>query len=270
MQVGIGSYTFFWAVTYGRVDAFGLVERARELNVGVVQICDNLPLERLSRDELDRLAAQETIIEVGTRGSLPELLRRYLAIARMLRSPIVRTVLDAAGDEPSIGEAIRRLREVAGEFADAGIALAIENHDRFTARDFLTILDGVDSPALGICLDTTNSFGALEGPDVVIDALAPRAANLHVKDFAIRRFENMLGFTIDGRPAGQGRLDIPRLLGVLLAAGRDVNAIVELWMPPEADVELTLAREAAWAGASVEYLRPVVETALKAAGVSRK
>lgn len=30
-----------------------------------------------------------------------------------------------------------------------------------------------------------------------------------------------MGFTIEGRPAGQGRLDVPRLLGELRRYGRD-------------------------------------------------
>ena len=31
--------------------------------------------------------------------------------------------------------------------------------------------------------------GALEGPDVVVDTLAPHVVNLHVKDFDVVRFE---------------------------------------------------------------------------------
>ena len=111
---------------------------------------------------------------------------------------------------------------------------------------------------MGICLDTVNSFGALEGPEVVVEALAPYTVNLHVKDFIIRRANHMMGFAIEGTPAGQGRLDIPWLLERLRAAGRDPNAIIELWTPPEPDLAATIAKEDAWARESVAYMRSVL------------
>ena len=68
-----------------------------------------------------------------------------------------------------------------------------------------------------------------------------------------------MGFAIEGTPAGQGRLDVPWLLGELKAAtNRDFNAILELWPPPVADIENTVQKEAAWAVESVNYLRTLI------------
>jgi sugar phosphate isomerase/epimerase len=120
------------------------------------------------------------------------------------------------------------------------------------------MVEGVDSPNLGICLDTVNSFGALEGPEAVIEQLASFAVNLHIKDFTIHRPEHNMGFIVEGCPAGQGRLDIPRLLEQIKAAGRDPNAILELWVPPENTVDDTIAREQEWAEISVRYLRTLI------------
>ena len=53
-------------------------------------------------------------------------------------------------------------------------------------------------------------------------------------------------------------LDIPWLLGRLREMGRDPNAIVELWTPPEDDVAATIRKEAAWAERSVAYLRGII------------
>ncbi len=106
-----------------------------------------------------------------------------------------------------------------------------------------------ESPRVGICLDTVNSFGALEGPAVVVENLGPLTVNLHLKDFAVRRAGHKMGFTVEGTPAGDGRLDIPWLLGRLRELGRDPNAILELWVPPEADLEKTVAKELEWARA---------------------
>ena len=107
---------------------------------------------------------------------------------------------------------VRTIRPVLPELHGAGITLAIENHDRFTARQFAQIVQQLDSPAVGICLDTVNSLGALEGPDAVVTALAPWVVSLHVKEFCIRRADHQMGFIIEGRPAGQGRLNVPWLL----------------------------------------------------------
>jgi sugar phosphate isomerase/epimerase len=144
------------------------------------------------------------------------------------------------------------------EFANAGVVLAIENHDRFKVKTLVDILDRIDSPNVGICLDTVNSFGAGEGPEVVVAALGPYVVNLHVKDFTIRRHRHMLGFEVEGMPAGRGMLDVPWLLERLQAFGRDPNAILETWPPPEATIPETITKEDAWVRESIQYLRTLI------------
>ena len=58
MRLGVGSYTFVWAVGVPGFEqpqqpltAAKLLELAAELGIGVVQIADNLPLDRLSGAE---------------------------------------------------------------------------------------------------------------------------------------------------------------------------------------------------------------------------
>ena len=182
-RLGISSYTFAWSIgvpghpVSDPLDVFGLLNRAVELGVGVVQVADNLPLDRMPSASLDRLkhcADERSVrIEVGARGILPDYLQRNLEIARMFGTPILRTVIDTADHKPPVDEVIELLGGVLPRFADAGIVLAVENHDRFSTTDFLRILETLDSPSLGICLDTVNSFGSCEGPQVVVDALGP-------------------------------------------------------------------------------------------------
>ena len=126
-------------------------------------------------------------IEVGTRGIDPEDLQRYLRLATRLGSPFLRVVIDTAESHPTEDEVARTMRGDHAPLRGCGRrVLAIENHDRFTVRQLVRILERVDSPSVGICLDVANSFGALEGPEVVVETLAPWAANLHVKDFVVR------------------------------------------------------------------------------------
>lgn len=265
MRLGISSYTYTWAIgvpghsPVDPVDAIGLLHKAAQLGVGLVQFADNLPLDRLSWTELDRFqqAASEigVSIEVGTRGVAPDHLRVYLALAERFRSPIVRVVVDTADHHPSEREIVASLRAVMPDYERAGVCLAIENHDRFQARALPRLLEQIDSPSVGICLDTVNSFGALEGPEVVVAVLGPWVVNLHIKDFDVARPDHKMGFVVEGRPAGQGRLDIPWLLDTLRELGRDPNAILELWTPLQGTLAATVDLEDRWAAVSVEYLR---------------
>jgi sugar phosphate isomerase/epimerase len=268
MRLGISSYTYTWAIGVPGsppahpMDALGLLLKAADLGLGLVQYADNLPLDELSYSQikrLDQMALERSIgIEVGTRGVAPNHLLTYLSLAERFGSSIVRIVVDRADHHPSEAEIVASLRAVMPDYERAGVCLAIENHDRFRARALTRLLEQIDSPSAGICLDTVNSFGALEGPEAVLAELGPWVVNLHIKDFTIGRPEHKMGFTVEGRPAGQGRLDVPWLLETLCGLGRDPNAILELWTPPQEDLAATIALEDRWAAVSVEYLRQVI------------
>lgn len=264
-RLGISSYTLTWTVGVPGhpvdvpLSPWGLVEKALALGVTLVQFADNLPLDALTPQEVTQLAAHAATagvaLEVGTRGIDPTHLRRNLAIAVAVGSPILRVVIDRGGHEPPPDEVVATLRSLLPEFAAAGVILAIENHDRFHTATLAAMLAALASPWVGICLDTVNSLGALEGPAAVVAALGPSTVNLHVKDFAIRRVDHQMGFVVEGRPAGAGMLDIPWLLDTLAAQRGPCSAILELWTPPQTTVAETVALEAAWAEESVANLR---------------
>ena len=264
MRLGISSYTYGWAVGAGddrpadAMTATSLIDQAVRMGVGVLQIADNLPESTFtpaSIAEIARHARQSGVaIELGTRGSAPDHLRRFIALARQVGSPILRVVTDKGGDEPSEAEIAERLAAVGEDCRAAGVVIAIENHDRLQSVALARIV--AQFPAhVGICLDTVNSFGALEGPEVVVETLGPYAVNLHLKDFAVVRYPSMFGFRVEGRPAGAGMLKTPWLLGRLRAFGRDCNAIIELWPLQEATPAESIRKEAEWAEASVHTLR---------------
>jgi sugar phosphate isomerase/epimerase len=245
------------------LSALELLERAQAKGLHVVQFCDNLPLTSLTAKELDQccaFAAEHGIgIELGTRGASDSAnLLSYLELAHRVGSPFVRLVVDANGDHPTPEETITRLRPIVARYADSKVQLALENHDRFPCRTLARIVEELGSDHVGICLDTVNSFGALEGPEMVIEMLAPYTLNLHIKDFTIERLASQMGFIVNGCAAGQGRLDVSWLFERLRTAGRDPDAIIELWTPSGPSLEETLARENLWAEQSVRYLRQFI------------
>lgn len=243
------------------MDGLAFVHRAAELGLHLVQIADNLPLDKLSASEFDALIHETQqlgiAVEVGTRGIAPDHLRTYLQIALRFQSPILRVVIDTKDHHPNPGEVIKGIKAILPEFEQAGVKLAIENHDRFKVGTLVQIIESIDSGFIGICLDTVNSLGALETPDRVVDVLGPYVINLHIKDFLIRRADHNLGFVVEGTPAGWGILNIPGLLKCL--GDRDFNAILELWPQPEPTIQATIDKEAAWVSQSVSYLRTLIK-----------
>jgi sugar phosphate isomerase/epimerase len=267
MRLGISSYTFNWAVGTGihkppnPMTAIDLIDRAKEMRVGVLQICDNLPQSTYTADSVAAIAAHARqrgiAMELGTRGCRPDDLRRFIAYAHTLGSPILRVVTDKDGDEPSVEEVIARFASLAGDCRQAGVVIAIENHDRLKVKQLAAIAAALPD-SVGICLDTVNSMGALEGPEVVVETLGPYTVNLHLKDFAVVRRATLMGFQVEGRAAGQGMLDIPWVLAKLKSFGRDCNAILEMWPPAEATLERSMALEVEWAESSIRTLRRLI------------
>lgn len=268
MKLGLSSYTFGWAVgvrgfePLHPLDEQGLLDKCGEHGVKLLQIGDNLPLHTLDEGRLERLAKRardEGIeLEVGMRGLSRERFLSYARISRALDAKLLRVVIDDAGFHPSPAEIIELLRAVM-PLSD-GITVGIENHDRFAAATLRKIIEEVGSDRLGVCLDTANSLGAGEGLDTVLRELGPLTVNLHLKDFAIARVNHLMGFTVEGRPAGKGFLDVPRLLQQFSITSRCQTAVLELWTPPEASLEDTIAKEAAWAGQSVAFLKSFFST----------
>lgn len=269
MKLGIGSYAYAWSIGVSGypqpslpMDAVELVRRAAAYGVRLVQIADNLPLDALSEPALEGLLAEAVrlgvSIEVGTRGIQHDHLLRYLELARRCQSSILRVVVDSRDHHPEPTEVVKRLHTLLPAFESAGVRMAIENHDRIKVRQLVEILYALDSPAVGICLDTVNSFGALEDPARVIAELAPHVVNLHIKDFRVRRVDHNMGFVVEGTPAGQGMLHVPALLESL--RGRRFNAILELWPAPDANADATAAKEDAWVRESIPYLRQYIPT----------
>lgn len=265
MQLGISTYTYTWGfgvpgmIPESPLDHFILIDKASKYALKVVQIADNAGLQMFTHSETESLRkyaeGKGIRIEVGTRGLRSANIEAHLVIASLVKSDILRIVLDEPGFEPSVSEAITTIREFLPELRKRKIRLAIENHDRLKCREFVEIVKATDPDWVGICLDSVNSMGAGEGLEEVIRALSPFTINLHLKEFIIRRPEHKMGFIVEGCPAGNGMLNIPELLNSINHYGKCRSAILELWTPPAESLQETINREAEWAEKSISYLK---------------
>lgn len=256
MQLGLSSYTYGWAVSAG-LDEIALIERTRDFGLHRLQIADNLGFAAFSNSRLDELLArvrgEGIVLELGARRLTLENARQHLQLCRRLDAKFLRFVADDANYHPSPRELEAVLREIAPELDE--ITLGLENHDRFGAKTLQKLIENIADSRVGICLDTANSLGAGEGLGEVLEALAPLTVNLHIKDFTIRRVPYLMGFEVEGAPAGAGLVDVAALLERLKPFARCDSAIVELWTPPEKEGAATREKEAQWAAQSVAYLK---------------
>jgi len=265
-RFGISSWSYPWAVGVRKgprpvkiMSALDLVEQAHKLDVGILQIADNMPLENLpweSMIKLKRTASELGVkIEIGTKGTKKEHLHKFLEIAQFLGTDLVRVLPAIFGKRAALSEVESNLRAVLPEYEEAGIMMVLENQEAYMAAEFKELMEHIDHPNLRICLDLANALGAMEGPEYVMQELGPWCGNFHFKDVVVVRGETVMGFTVEGRPSGQGDLSLPWALKQLKGFGVEHSTIIELWPPWQGSIEETTALEKKWVEESVAYMK---------------
>jgi sugar phosphate isomerase/epimerase len=141
---------------------------------------------------------------------------------------------------------------------DHGVVLALENHIDLTADEMVDVVRTLDSPWLGVCLDTGNNLRLHEDPLVVAAKLAPLARATHVKDIGVRPGDPKDFAFWPSVPLGKGIVDIGRVIALLREAGyKGLLAIeVDFLHPDHGDEDRAVA-------ASVKYLKGLLATGRK-------
>jgi sugar phosphate isomerase/epimerase len=204
--------------------------------------------ESLRRQVIEKARANDLYIELGGAGidsalsgkSTAELVERWkpmFPLAAEVGSPVLVTglgtwpwegrVIQEAGrtlaDQIAGGIAtLRALRSMAEEW---GVAVTI--HTSFnTAAEYVRIMEAVDSPQIGLCLDTANSFLVLEDPVDFARQVAPWVHSTHFKDSIIHLQEEGIRW-LGGSLLGRGTVDLPAIAEMLYRANPDCNLTIE-------------------------------------------
>lgn len=277
MRLGINSYTYMWSIGFqganpayptksaspaSPLTAQGLLRKARDLGVSLVQTGPNLPLDKLPQADLEDFIQTAKnwgiTIELGTRGLDYEHLVGQIALAKRIGAGLIRTLPEIGGSYTSQARLIPPLvRQILPILELEGVRLAIEN-GRLPAADLRAALDELHSPHVGVVLDMVNSLAVPEGWKEVTLLLAPHTMCVHYKDFTIKRLWHMMGFICEGAPAGQGLVETEWLLDALKLSPYDFNVIIELWPPEQPDLARTISLEQQWAVESVSFLRKYI------------
>jgi len=145
------------------------------------------------------------------------------------------------------------LKKVVPAAQDHGIIMAIENHMDLTADQMVDLIGTLDSPWLGVCLDTGNNLRLHEDPVAVAAKLAPLARATHIKDLGVLR-GNPKDFAFwPSVPLGKGLVDLVQVLSLLKKARyKGLLAIeVDYLHPDFGDEDSAVAK-------SVKYLKSVL------------
>jgi len=267
MRIGIGTWTFGWSFGipgYPQPETpmtlFDLLDKAKELDVSLVQMGENVPLEKLDENLLNEISARARKmgidLEVITFGTNSQILKRFLEIAKIMNSKMVRTYTLSEEVERGLQWIVDNIKSVIKDYEKEGITMLLENHEEIAAVDLKTIIEKVGSENIGILLDTGNSYGIGEPLNYITEVFLPYIGEVHVKEFTIKRMEHKLGFEIFGVPIGEGRINIDWLLKTLIDNGKkDVHLIIEQWTPFTRTLNATLRLEHQWAVKNVEFLK---------------
>lgn len=124
------------------------------------------------------------------------------------------------------------LREAAFVAERRGILIGLECHQQYsrTPDGLDRIYNLVDSPAIGINLDTGNAYLAGQDPYTWLERTVERLVHLHAKDITVEHSEAERG-QVTGTPVGcacgDGVIDWARVIEICRKAPRDVVFSVE-------------------------------------------
>jgi 3-oxoisoapionate decarboxylase len=213
----------------------GFIAIATELGAKVLEIYDPW-LRALSDDDLralhDRLAALG-MTPVVSSGLMMGPFESALRSARALDAKVIRYGLTTVlcGDRHALGdkwaELVAQVRAALGDRGprahDAGVTLAIENHQDFGSEELANFCEG--ARGVGICLDTGNTFPVAEAPLDFTRRVAAHVRHVHLKDYRVQFTDE--GYRLVRCAIGDGAVPIAAMLDILAARGDRLTAVLE-------------------------------------------
>jgi sugar phosphate isomerase/epimerase len=196
-------------------------------------------------------------------------LNEAIATASALGADIVKVSMDLVRPRPLAASRFHpRVKEQMKSFAGqlkasapaaeaAGIRIAVENHCDSFSEEILWLLDLVDHPAVGACVDTVNALMVMEDPMQAIANLAPRAFTNHFRDDRIEM--QRYGFKLTGAAVGEGDIDMKRAYEIIETESsmRRINIETEMEIPLD-NMEQALRMEKETIRRSIRYCREVL------------
>ncbi len=246
MKVGIDSYCFhrYFGEVYGhqtpppqRMTVFDFLDFAKDLNVDGVSLesCffpshDNAFYDdlkaRLDGYGFDRVYAwgHPDGLEAGRNEDAFHDMLKSVEYAARIGASVMRICASSftfrlEPHAPQMEKLVPWLKEGARVAESWGIRMAAENHIDYTSSEWLELLERVDSPYMGLNLDTGNFLRLLDDPIEGSRKLADRVYATHIKDLKPVRGVNVgEWYFFSSTPVGDGLVDNQQLAQILYDA----------------------------------------------------
>jgi 3-oxoisoapionate decarboxylase len=290
MLLGLHTYSFYlhgigqaWAdfkLPWPRqMSTFELFDQAAAMGLDGLHLDDGV-LETLDPDYLREVKAAAQArglyleynfsMDLGGMGiGIQHDLADAIATAEALGSDIVKVSMDLKRPRPLAASRFHprvkaqmlkfasQLKAAAPAAEAAGVRIAVENHCDSFSEEILWLLDLVDHPVVGACIDTVNALMVMEDPMQAIANLAPRAFTNHFRDDRIEL--QRYGFKLTGAAVGEGDIDMKAAYEIIKTKSsmRRINIETEMEIPLD-DMEQALRLEKQTVERSIRYCRDVL------------
>ena len=243
------------------------------LDDGVLETLDASYLEevRAAAAECNLYLEYNFSMDLGGMGiGIQHDLGEAIATAAALGSDVVKVSMDlqrprplaASRFHPQVKAQMQKfasqLKAAASAAEDAGVRIAVENHCDSFSEEILWLLDLVNRPVVGACIDTVNALMVTEDPMQAISNLAPRAFTNHFRDDRIEL--QRYGFKLTGAAVGEGDIDMKGAYEIIKTKSRmrRINIETEMEIPLN-DMQQALRMEKETIIRSIRYCREVLE-----------
>ncbi|MCP4669833.1 MAG: TIM barrel protein, partial [Desulfobacula sp.] len=148
-----------------------------------------------------------------------------LNTARIIGADILKVSMDLPRPRPRAGsrfnsivmpyleKTVKLLKQAAPIAENSGICLALENHCDSFSQEILWVLNRVNHPFVGACIDTMNGWHMAEDPMAAIENLAPVAFTNHFRDDRVEYCRD--GFKVTGAAVGDGDIDMKKAYRII-------------------------------------------------------
>jgi sugar phosphate isomerase/epimerase len=257
MQLGLHTYSYHLA--FGchphfqprkPINIFDFIDRVVEFHLDGFQI-DPLHLESNDPRYLEqvrrRIENHDLFVAYGASGLNPVEIERGVDICRALGAEVFRTSIgfDRSSPRASVKEELKtaklKIQAVLGLLEKSGVKLALENHGDVTSNEMVELVEELDSPHVGICLDVGDSVFVMEDPLQALLIMLPHAFLIHFKDYGLSMTQ--YGCKICGTPLGRGILPLKEMLHFIRMENTVDRLILEIPVEAEEDETKTLKKE---------------------------
>jgi len=273
MLLGLDSYSYHLA--FGRhedfrptkpINIFDFINKVSDLRLAGLQID---PMHLTSNDTIflqkirQKADSKNLFIEYGVASVHRDVIEEGVRICNILDSPILRTFIgydrysSAIDLRDKIDLAVKEIRASLKILEKGNVKLAIENHGDVNSFELVKIIEEINHPNVGICLDVGNSLCTLENPLEALERMAPFAVTTHFKDYTVKMTN--YGCKIVGVELGQGVLPLEIMLDIIEQESGLDRLILEIPIEAEKDEQETLRKEERAVANSVVYCREVLE-----------